>query len=255
MQTTSPARVQVFWQPGCSSCLRTKEFLTKQGIDFESIDVHNDPTGMDKLRALGARSVPVVALGGKFTMCQSFNDVIKFLDLKTKLMDPLPPEQLVAKLDIVLQTTIRLIQQFKPEQLRENFRNRNRNPAGTAFHIFRVAQMGVEAAHQIDLKFESFNEVAPDDWTASDLAKRGESVRAELLAWWAKETNRSLDYLVPTYYGRRTMHDVFERTAWHAAQHTRQMTLMLETYGITPDRPLSAEDLKGLPVPDEVWDR
>ena len=188
-------------------------------------------------------------------MCQSFNDVIKFLDLKTKLMDPLPPEQLVAKLDTVLQTAIRLIQQFKPEQLRENFRNRNRNPAGTAFHIFRVAQMGVEAAHQIDLKFESFNEVAPDDWTASDLARRGETVRAELLAWWAKEANRSLDYLVPTYYGRRTMHDVFERTAWHAAQHTRQMTLMLETYGITPDRPLSVEDLKGLPVPDEVWDR
>jgi hypothetical protein len=51
------------------------------------------------------------------------------------------------------------------------------------------------------------------------------------------------------------MHDVFERTAWHAAQHTRQMTLMLETYGITPDRPLSVEDLTGLPVPDEVWDR
>ena len=102
MQTTSSARVQVFWQPGCSSCLRTKEFLTKQGIDFESIDVHNDPTGMDKLRALGARSVPVVALGGKFTMCQSFNDVIKFLDLKTKLMDPLPPEQLVAKFDTVI---------------------------------------------------------------------------------------------------------------------------------------------------------
>jgi phytoene dehydrogenase-like protein len=44
MQPNTSARVQVFWQPGCSSCLRTKEFLTKQGIDFESIDVHNDPT-------------------------------------------------------------------------------------------------------------------------------------------------------------------------------------------------------------------
>jgi hypothetical protein len=29
----------------------------------------------------------------------------------------------------------------------------------------------------------------------------------------------------------------------------------LETYGVTPDQPLSPEDLKGLPVPDEVWDR
>ena len=104
MQATQSARVQVFWQPGCSSCLRTKEFLTKQGIDFESIDVLNDPTGMAKLHALGARSVPVVALGGRFTFCQSFNDVIKFLDLKTKLMDPLPPEQLIAKLDTIIQT-------------------------------------------------------------------------------------------------------------------------------------------------------
>lgn len=255
MQTIHPARVQVFWQPGCSSCLRTKEFLTKQGIDFESIDVHNDPTGMDKLRALGARSVPVVALGGKYTLCQSFNDVIKFLDLKTKLMDPLPPEQLVAKLDIVLQSATRLIKQFKPEQLRENFRDRNRNPAGTAFHVFRVAQMGIEAAHLIDLKFESFNEVAPDDWDAEDLAKWGQTVRQELSAWWASENDRTLSYLVPTYYGRCSMHDVFERTTWHAAQHTRQMSLMLETYGSIPDGALTAEDLKGLPVPDEVWDR
>ena len=52
------ARIKVFWQPGCSSCLRTKEFLTKQGIDFESINVHNNPAGMAELATLGARSVP-----------------------------------------------------------------------------------------------------------------------------------------------------------------------------------------------------
>ena len=95
----SSARIKVFWQPGCSSCLRTKEFLTKQGIDFESINVHNNPAGMAELAALGARSVPVVALSGRYTLCQSFNDVVKFLDLKTKLMDPLPPEQLISKIE------------------------------------------------------------------------------------------------------------------------------------------------------------
>jgi hypothetical protein len=30
---------------------------------------------------------------------------------------------------------------------------------------------------------------------------------------------------------------------------------MLETYGIAPERALTAQDLAGLPVPDEVWDR
>lgn len=254
---TSSARIKVFWQPGCSSCLRTKEFLAKQGIEFESINVHNNPAGMAELAALGARSVPVVALGGKYTLCQSFNDVIKFLDLKTKLMDPLPPAQLVAKLEMVLNATIRYTRQFTPAQLHVVFRDRNRTPAGTTFHIFRVAEMGLQAAQGIELKFEGFNDVPPDDWTAEDIAAWGEQVRDRVLAWWAQQQAQdpALDFTVPTYYGQRPMHDVLERTAWHAAQHTRQVMLMLESHGAAPDGPVTMADLAGLPVPDEVWDR
>ncbi len=46
---------------------------------------------------------------------------------------------------------------------------------------------------------------------------------------------------------------MLDRTTWHAAQHTRQLILMLESGGTPADRPLTAEDLRGLPVPDEVW--
>jgi len=81
------------------------------------------------------------------------------------------------------------------------------------------------------------------------------SRRGPLTAWWRDETQRSRAYNVPTYYGQRLMHEVLERTAWHAAPHTRQSILVLETHGIVPDRPLSPADLAGLPVPDEVWDR
>jgi glutaredoxin len=255
MENASSARIKVFWQPGCSSCLRTKEFLTKQGIDFESIDVHNDPKGMAELTALGARSVPVVALGGRYTLCQSLNDVVKFLDLKTKLVDPLPPEQLVGKLDIVLSSAARYTRQFAPDQLKAVFRDRNRTPAGLAFHVFRVAEMGMQAARQQELRFEGFNDVPPADWSGEDIARWGEQVREQVLAWWRDETERDCKYAVPTYYGRRPMHEVLERTAWHAAQHTRQLMLMLESHGTQPDRPLTADDLAGLPVPDEVWDR
>ena len=41
-QPTQPAHIKVFWQPGCSSCLRTKEFLTKQGIEYESVNVQDN---------------------------------------------------------------------------------------------------------------------------------------------------------------------------------------------------------------------
>lgn len=255
--TQSPARIKVFWQPGCSSCLRTKEFLTKQGIEFESINVHGNPAGMAELAALGARSVPVVALGGQYTLCQSFNDVIKFLDLKTKLMDPLPPGELIARLDVVLTAAARYVRQFDERQLREVFRNRNRTPAGTAYHVFRVAEMGLEAAQGITLEYESFYDAPPLDWTASDIAIWGLQVRERMLAWWREQerSDASVGFPVSTYYGSRPMHDVLERTAWHAAQHTRQLMLMLESHGTAPDDPLTTKDLAGLPVPDEVWDR
>ena len=38
-------------------------------------------------------------------------------------------------------------------------------------------------------------------------------------------------------------------------RHTSQFALILESDGIKPDRPLSAADLAGLPVPEQVWDR
>lgn len=249
------ARIQVFWQPGCTSCLRVKEFLTSHGIEYESIDVHNNAAGLAQLQELGARSVPVVALAGRYTLAQSLRDVIRFLDLKTRMMDMLPPEQLVAKLELVLAAAARLCAQFSEEQLRTVFRNRNRTVGALVFHVVRVAQMGLQAAQQTELRFESFDDLPPADWHGEDLINWADEVRMQVRQWWQSEPEKSLTYDVPTYYGRRPMHEVLERTAWHSAQHTRQLALILESYGVTPDRPLSADDLSGLPVPEEVWDR
>lgn len=251
----NPARIQVFWQPGCTSCLRVKEFLGSQGIEFQSIDVHNNPDGLEQLRALGARSVPVVALGGRYTLAQSLRDVITFLDLKTRVMETLPPEELVAKLDLVLTTAARLTQQLSETQLRSVFRNRNRSVGALMFHVVRVAELGLQAAQQQELRFESFDDLPPENWDGDDLVRWSEEIRQQLQNWWHYEPRKALNYRVPTYYGRRSMHEVLERTAWHAAQHTRQLALILESHGIEPDRPLGAEDLAGLPVPEEVWDR
>ena len=251
----TPARVKVFWQPGCSSCLRTKEFLTKHGVEFESINVHNNPAGMAELNALGARSVPVVSLGDRYTLCQTFSDLVKFLELKTSLDAPLPPAQLVEKINTVLTVLSSTIVQFNEAQLRETFRDRNRTAGNTAFHAIRVIEVGIEAAQGIELQYERFYDVAPEDWTAQDIANRAEEARGRVNAWWAEQEKRDplVDFLAPTYYGKRPMHDVLERTSWHSAQHARQLVLMLESHGVTPVRPLTEDDLKGLPVPEEVW--
>src|SRR3981189_303628 len=122
--------VKVFWQPGCTSCLRTKEFLTKSGVDYESINVHGNPAGMEELRKLGARSVPVVSRGDKFVFAQAIGDVIKFLDLKVQVQERLSPDELVKKLELVLPAACRSVRQIPAEWLPQPLPHPNRAPRG-----------------------------------------------------------------------------------------------------------------------------
>lgn len=247
------ARIKLFWKPGCSSCLRTKEFLIKQKIDFISINAEANPSALEELRSLGARGLPVISLGNRFTLCQSFADVLKFLDLQVRLGEPLPPAQLFEKLDVILRVAARCTRQFPADQLRQTFRDRNRTQGALAFHIFRVVEMGIDAAQHKGMSVEGFNDQPPPEWTGDAIADWGLQVLERAMSWWEAQADRSLKYTVATYYGQRELHDVLERMTWHAAQHTRQLILMLESGGTNAERPLTAEDLQGLPVPDEVW--
>ena len=251
--TEAPARIKLFWKPGCSSCLRTKEFLVKQGIEFESVNALTVPGALDELKALGARGLPVISLGPRFTLCQSFGDVLKFLDLKVRMHEPLSPAQLFEKVDLVLTAAARYTRQFPAEQLKQVFRDRPRTQGALAFHIFRVVEMGIDAAEGKGMNVEGFSDVPPESWSGDDIADWGLKIRDRALAWWNAQADRELKQSVPTYYGQRELHDVLERMTWHAAQHTRQLVLMLESGGTKADRPLTPEDLAGLWLPDEVW--
>ena len=248
-------RVKVFWQPGCTSCLRTKEFLTKSGVDYESINVHGNAAGMEELRKLGARSVPVVARGGKFVFAQSLGDVIKFLDLKVRLQDRLSPEELVKKLGIVLPAACRYIRQIPAEQFDKPFRNRNRPIRILCHHVFRIVEGFLESMQDgKELTYERIMKEAPELRTGEDIARFGESVLTRFRKWWTAFPDHGCSQSMETYFGRQALHVVLERTVWHPAQHTRQLMLILESLGIEPDRRLTADDLAGLPLPDKAWD-
>ncbi len=244
--------LKLFWQPGCSSCVRTKEFLQKRGVVFDSVNVVAQPERLAELRALGARSVPILSRGQTFTLCQSMKDVAAFVGEQPLEGEPLSAEKLFEKLEMVLAAAIRYTLQFPVAALRETFRDRNRTLGDTAFHVFRVAEMGLETGMGRPLTPEGFAEKAPADWGIAEIADFGRKVGVRLDAWW-RTADRSLAFQVDTYYGRRSMHEVFERTTWHAAQHARQLVLMLEARGIAADRSLTADDLSGLPVPDDPW--
>jgi len=252
----SADRVRVFWQPGCTSCLRTKEFLARNGVDFESINVHGNEAGMEELRKLGARSVPIVARGGQFVFAQTIGDVIKFLGLNVRQQERLSPEALMQKMDLVLTAAARYIRQIPEAELDKPFRNRNRPIRVLAHHIFRIVEGFLESMHDgRELTYERIMTDAPaSERTAEDIARYGEGVLARAKQWWSAYPDKDCQSPMQTYFGTHPVHVVFERAVWHPAQHVRQLMLILESLNIKPERALSAADLAGLPLPEKAWD-
>src|SRR2546422_5787578 len=82
--------LRVYWRPGCSSCVKVKEFLSQLGVDYQSINVSATPEAMDELREMGVRTVPVVARGREYVFAQALEDVSRFLgqDLQMKRLAP-----------------------------------------------------------------------------------------------------------------------------------------------------------------------
>jgi glutaredoxin len=249
-------KVRVFWQPGCTSCLRTKEFLARNGVEFESINVHGNPQAMEELRKLGARSVPVVARGDRFVFAQTIGDVIRFLGLNVREPQRLSPAALIAKAEIILPAAARYIRQLPAAELDKPFRNRERPKRVLAYHVFRIVEGFLESMHDgKELTYDRIMEGAPPSVaTGEAIARYGEEVLKKFQAWWAANPDKSCRRPMQTYFGNHPVHVVLERTVWHPAQHTRQLMLILETLGIAPDRPLSAADLAGLPLPEKAWD-
>jgi glutaredoxin len=254
--TIAGEKIRVFWQPGCTSCLKTKEFLADNGVEFESINVHGNPAGMQELRKLGARSVPIVARGDSFVFAQTLADVIRFLDLKVHQQERLSPDELVKKIGLVLPAAGRYIRQVPADWLDKPFRNRDRPIRALGYHVFRIVEAFLESVSDgRELTYERImEEPGPAVRTGEDIARHGAQVLTRVQEWWKSCPDRSCRQAMDTYFGRHSMHVVLERTAWHPAQHARQLMLILETLHIEPDGRLTAADLAGLPLPSKAWD-
>lgn len=247
--------IRVFWQPWCTSCLRVREFLSSREVDFDSVNVLEDEQGLADLRQLGARSVPVVSRGDRFVFAQSIGDVVDFLGLDAAPGPQLTPRQLVERLDVILGAASRYALQMPESELDTELPNRPRSYRALLFHIFQIPDAFVEMTGGERLTYEMLVAPPPQEMrTANDVVAYGKGVRRRVLAWWNGRDDQSCAESVPTYYGTPPLHEVLERTVWHSCQHVRQLMSLLERLDIPPDRPLTAEDLAGLPLPNEVWD-
>jgi hypothetical protein len=218
----------------------------------------NDPAAKARLLTLGARTVPVLAKGDQYIFCQNLEDVAEFVGLQGTGHTPLPPPELIAKWLVVLRAAQRYIRQISDERLRERaIDNRDRSIRLLSHHIFRIGEAFLETAVD-DVEYRADNANLPPAEgacaTGAEIIRYGAAVIERLENWWSALDDKSCRQKVKTFYGTPPMHQLFERSTWHSAQHTRQMIAILERFGIEPAGRLSADDLAGLPLPKRVWD-
>lgn len=216
----------------------------------------NDPGGRERLRALGARGLPVLARGAEFVFGQRLEDVARFIGMTDYRTETLAPEVLIRKWIAILRSGQRVMQQFPQDCLEERVHEaRDQSIRHMGYHALRIGDAFLATA--VD-GVEDWVKVSMEMPPAScagmaEVARYGDGVIERLQHWWAGQSDPSCSRDVKTNTGVQSLREFLERQTWHSAQHIRQLAWRLERMGIVPDRPPSAEELAGLPIPQAVW--
>jgi glutaredoxin len=257
MDSKATDQVHVYWQPGCTSCLRTKEFLSRHGVAFASRNILADPSAIDELARFGLRSVPYVIKGDRYANGQALTEVAALVGIDLGRVSRLPPTELKRRIDRIMDAAGRYLQQIPRQHLDDQLPGRPRSYLQLTYHLFNVVDAFLEHEQGIRLEFASYmREPAPGTMTSEEVLAYGRGVKQRLHAW-SEGPGQAIDWAARAnvYYGDVDVHEFFERTTWHAGQHTRQlMWVVSDMLAIAPDQPLDAALWKNLPMPENVWD-
>jgi hypothetical protein len=207
---------------------------------------------MAELSKFGIPRAPAVIVGERAVHGWNPQGVAELVGVTYDDSDKLSCEQLAERLDTILVAAQRAVRQIPAEHLGFQWPGRDRSILQLAYHIFRVALSYRDTRAEGMLRETWFGENPGGDIRDGDgVARYGEQVRQQVATWLQRDD--AYDGMCETYYGPQAATELFERTVWHAAQHLRQIYVMLDHLGVAPDRPLSEADYKGLPLPDSIW--
>ena len=226
-----------------------------RGVAFESCDVANDIDAAARLRALGLRSVPVVALANAAAGAKGFafgvdlRAVAELVGVPFQASPALPVEELKQRLRAALEIAMRLASEFPPERLQDKLPRRNRTCLGLANHLVEIAAVFLRVCDGARFDVEASAAIPQTELGVADLGARSKAL-AKCLAEAEVQGSRTVE----TFFGPQPLHLVLERCAWHTMQHARQLEMMLTRTGVAPKQPIPPHLLRDLPVPTAVWD-
>ena len=148
MTATRTEPLKAYWQPGCSSCLRMKEFLQRHAWPSNRSTYSTRQGAIEDLARLGIRSVPIIRRGDDWANGQVLRDVARIAGIDWGGSRSLPPEELKARLDLFQAAARRFLGQLPDEKFPSLLPNRPRSYASLAYHVFSIADAFLD--HELD---------------------------------------------------------------------------------------------------------
>jgi glutaredoxin len=250
--TESRPELSVYWQPGCSSCLKTKEFLTELGYEFESVNVLERAEALGELSAAGFRGVPVVRKGATYIYAQSLDDVAALVGT-TRADKRLPPDELATRWDEVLNKAHQVIESFDTDTLdREVIPSRPRSVRQLCAHVFQIVESFLTQLEDDTIDARAIYLDPRDDLkTRQQLIDYISSTHVAYREWLSGNGYAAMPDQLRTYYGLQPSTIVLERSVWHATQHVRQLDHVAA--GIGEELRVPDSLYAGLPLPQRLW--
>ena len=198
----------------------------------------------------------MVSKGDKYVFAQVIRDVIEFLEIEDDPTPELTPEALAERYTEILQIAVKLVHQFPDVSLDNELPNRPRSWKVLLHHVFQIPKAFLDNEEKSqEYTYELMTESPPEKLkNSSDISNFGEEISNRFILWWKKSRNSDFSKQIPTYFGMTSRHELLERTVWHSTQHIRQLQSLLENLEIKPGEIISNEQMKGLPLTQEIWD-
>jgi hypothetical protein len=240
--------IEAYWMPGCSSCLRMKEFIQKSGRDWVAINVDERTDVRAELEARGMIP-PVARLGDRWVNGVDLAAVAELIDVPYEPPVIMPAQDLVDRYNLNLDVARGIISVMTDEMFVFSLPNRERQMFDLANQVASVMRAFLQAYYDDHHTTQSYGK-PPEVQTKQDLLDRLDETRRLFNAWWEEDGfDDPLDRVTQTYWGYPTLLEVLEREVWHTTQHIRQLDYVLKEFDVVPPIPLTEANLAGLPLP------
>jgi glutaredoxin len=247
--------VAVYWRPGCSMCLKAKEFIEEAGIEFESLNVFAREDAQRELVSAGLRGLPVVRKGDRLMYAQSLADISEFLELDTDARNRarLSQGELLDRWDQVLDRARIIIAGFTDEQLRRAaIIGRDRTVGQLSSHVFQIPEAFLTSMDDRDADTrEIMRSTRTNVVSHEGLDAYVDKTLAQYRDWRNRGGASKIPDVIETFYGRQPSGQVLERYVWHSTQHARQLDVIAA--GMGAEYQIPPELYVGLPLPKRLW--